>query len=70
MDRSPLSAPRILVGTGNRELSRRLGKILNEFSYFVQLVEDGHEALRILLGSNPPEIVLLDSSLLARTAWN
>ncbi|MGB0125284.1 MAG: GGDEF domain-containing response regulator [Silvibacterium sp.] len=63
MDRSPLSAPRLLVGTNNRELGRHLGKVLNEFRYFVQLVEDGHEALRILLGPNPPEIVLLDSSL-------
>lgn len=57
------SARRLLLGTANRELGDRFGEILVQLRYSVQSVGDGAEALRILLGPNPPEIALLDSGL-------
>jgi diguanylate cyclase (GGDEF)-like protein len=63
MNSFQLSAGRLLLGTANRELGHRFGEILARLRYSVQPVEDGSEALRILLGPNPPKIALLDSGL-------
>lgn len=63
MPQSPPSDSRILVATANLELDRSITGILTGFHYSVHAVQDAPEALRILLGPNPPGIALLDSSL-------
>jgi diguanylate cyclase (GGDEF)-like protein len=63
MNSSPQSAPRLLVATANAGLYLRLTEILSALPYSVQPVTNDAEALRILLGPNPPELALLDASL-------
>lgn len=63
MNPTPPSAPRLLLATANRELDRSIAEILVGQPYSVQLAGDSIEALKILLGTSPPEIALLDTSL-------
>jgi diguanylate cyclase (GGDEF)-like protein len=57
------TTPRILLATAHRDLALRLTAILTRLPYAVQTAEDGSEALKVLLGIDPPEIALLDSAL-------
>lgn len=63
MNPLPQSEPRVLVATADRELGLRLSATLTTLHYSAQAVENGSEALSALLGTNPPEVALIEDVL-------
>ena len=60
----PLS---VLIAADDRQILRHLSRFLNTFSYDVQQVVDRQQALR-LLETEPPDLLIVDSSPSARDA--
>jgi two-component system, cell cycle response regulator len=59
----PLPNSRILVATAVTQFASHLNRILSGLRYSVQIVDESSEALKILLGSNPPDVALLHADL-------
>lgn len=63
MNLPPSSEACILLATADRESQLRFSEVLARLRYRCQPVSDSAEALKSLLGANPPEIALLDERL-------
>src|ERR1700753_1674407 len=57
------SLPEILIAAPSASTIERIGPLLREWRYPVQIAEDGKEVLRRLLSPAGPEIALIDASL-------
>jgi two-component system, cell cycle response regulator len=57
------SRPNILLASADADHTTRLREVLSEWRYSVEVVTDGVEALKVLLGQAPPEIALIDAGL-------
>jgi len=58
-----LSAPTVLIASGDARLTARLSQMLSERGHPTTVLDDGLSALKALTGAAPPHIALIDSDL-------